>query len=347
MKSPRYDRSLVFPGCVELAARRLGGRALAASDDFFAPKENLLKPGPGIFIADKFTKRGKWMDGWESRRKRTPGHDWCLIQLGIPGTLRGVDIDTNHFLGNHPPHASLDGCSRIGSPSVKSLLSDSTAWVHLVPKSRLRPGSRNIFPIRHPHAASHRWTHLRLNIYPDGGVARLRVYGRGLLDLGRVRNKTIDLAAITNGGCVVLCNDMFFGPKDNLIMPGRAVNMGDGWETRRKRGPGHDWVIVRLGAIGRLRKIEIDTNHFKGNFPDMASLEGCLSVCELLSPAQARRVRWTPILPKTKLKGHTRHFFTRELLCANPFSHIRLRIYPDGGISRLRALGVVETKPRG
>ena len=216
--------------------------------------------------------------------------------------------------------------------SGRALSSADSRWVRILPKSRIRPGSQNIFRIRDRRP----WTHLRLNIYPDGGVARLRAYGVGRPDLTRRRGRLLDLASILNGGCVARCNDMFFGPKDNLIMPGRAKDMGDGWETRRKRGPGHDWVIVRLGAAGRIEGIEIDTNHFKGNYPDRASLEGALA-----GTRGSGRNRWSVVLPPTKLKAHTRHFFAKALRARGPFDHVRLRIYPDGGVSRLRVWGRV------
>lgn len=319
----------LFPGCVELAAARIGGKALLASDDFFAPKENLLNPGRGIFIPEKFTSRGKWMDGWESRRKRVAGHDWCILRLGIPGELHGVDIDTNHFLGNHPPHASLEGLSAAPSASGSTLA--RAAWTPLLKKSPLKRGSQNIFKL----GGKGRFTHVRLNIFPDGGVARLRIYGQGRPSL---KPGLIDLASILNGGCVTLCNDMFFGAKDNLTLPGRAKNMGDGWETKRKRGPGHDWVILRLARASRLKKIELDTNHFKGNFPDRASVQGTRIHGDILTPAQAKRAKWTTLIAPTKLRAHHRRYFT-QLLAKGPFTHLRLNIFPDGGISRLRAWG--------
>ena len=210
-----------FTKLTDLAAERLGGKALVCSDDFFAEKENLLKPGRGIFIADKYTDRGKWMDGWESRRKRTPGHDWCIIQLATSGKIHGVDIDTNHFLGNHPPHASIDVINVMTSP-FKEL--EKAAWTEILSKSPLQPGSQNFYEITDNNI----YTHLQLNIYPDGGVARLKVYGEVFKDWTMVdAGEIVNLAAATNGARSVLCNDMFFSHMDNLIMPGRGVNMGD------------------------------------------------------------------------------------------------------------------------
>ena len=325
-----------FTGQVDLAAEKVGGQTLAATDDFFAEKENLLKPGRGVFIADKYTDRGKWMDGWESRRKREPGYDWCIIKLGMPGVIKGVDIDTNHFLGNHPPYASIDAFSSEDNDVSEGEL-QGQEWQEILPKVALKQGSQNIFAI----VNDNRWTHIRLNIYPDGGVARLKVYGevRRLWHLTKP-TEIVDLAAIQNGGLVVAANDMFFGNKNNMIMPGRAANMGDGWETRRRRDPGHDWAIVQLGHAGLFKEIEIDTNHYKGNFPDTCWLEGCFSPGAQIDTLNHSQFTWAEILPRTKLRADYRHFFT-DFSAKGPWSHVRINIAPDGGISRLRILGSI------
>jgi allantoicase len=321
------------PGLVDLAAERVGGIALIANDEFFAEKENLLKPGRGVFIADKYTERGKWMDGWEYRRRRTPGNDWCAVRLGLRGSIRKIDIDTNHFLGNHPPFASLDALS-ISDEFPKDIAAvEKLSWISVLEKSPLNPGSQNLFELTNDQA----WTHVRLNIFPDGGVARLRVYGIVVPDWSKVKpDEIVDLAAIENGGVPLACSDMFFSSMQNLIMPGRAENMGDGWETRRRRSPGHDWIILKLGRAGSIKKIEVDTNHFKGNFPDRCSLDGCTATDSDLTNA-----RWTEILPQTKLEADKRHFFERELRKIDNCTHVRLNIYPDGGVSRLRVWGTI------
>jgi allantoicase len=324
-------------GLVDLAAARIGGRALLANDEFFAEKENLLQPGRGAFIPDKYTDHGKWMDGWETRRRRTPGHDWCVVQLGLRGIIKQVDIDTNHFLGNHPPFASLDGlCLTTPFPLGTGAVEDLD-WRPILPQSPLNPGAQNLFGI----TSDQPWTHVRLNIIPDGGVARLRVYGMVVPDWSKLKTgELVDLAAIENGGVPLACSDMFFSSMNNLIMPGRSENMGDGWETKRRRGPGHDWIILKLGLPGAFRKIEVDTNHFKGNYPDTCSLEGCTapgaSTDELTNP----QTRWMEILPKTNLQADTRHFFESELAPMSNCTHVRLNIYPDGGVSRLRLWGL-------
>jgi allantoicase len=333
------DNTPDFTALAELASARVGGRAILANDDFFAPKSNLVKVEPPIFIAGKFTARGKWMDGWESRRRRTPGHDWCVIALGMRGVVRGVDVDTSFFTGNFPSHCSIDALDSTRSVGPALAAREGPPWTPLLPKSPLSGNSHNYLSLA--GAPPTPWTHLRLNIFPDGGVARLRVYGNVAVDwAARSRRKAaIDLAAIGNGGLVLGASDMHFGAKDNMIMPGRATNMGDGWETRRRRGPGHDWAIVRLGAPGAITRVEIDTHHFKGNYPDSASIEGCLAPGAGLADLES--ASWVELLPQTKLEAHHRHFFSRELRPTGPLSHLRLNIFPDGGVSRLRVHGFV------
>jgi allantoicase len=332
--SATTEQAATFSGLVDLASERLGGKALLASDEFFAEKENLLKPGRGIFIPDKYTDRGKWMDGWESRRKRVAGHDWCIIKLGFAGIIKGVDIDTNHFLGNNPSYASID--ARVASDTINVEQFEQDSWTEILPKSPLRPGSQNLFNV----ANGNRWTHIRLNIFPDGGVARLRVFGEIVPDWSKVgKDDLIDLAFVGNGGSVVAASDMFFGNKENLIMPGRAANMGDGWETKRRRGPGHDWAILKLGKPGRIEKIEVDTNHFKGNYPDRCSIDALNAPNAVVDSLTWQEFQWTEILPQTKLQADKQHFFERELKPLPVCTHVRLNIFPDGGVSRLRVAG--------
>jgi allantoicase len=271
------------------------------------------------------------MDGWESRRKRVPGYDWCILKLGTAGVIHGVDIDTNHFLGNHPPYASIDAIN-LDKDIPTDKLPDA-AWVEILPKVGLKQGSQNIFPV----LDSRRWTHIRLNIYPDGGVARLKVFGTVQKDWQSINPKdALDLAAVENGGLVVAANDMFFGNKNNMIMPGRGENMGDGWETRRRRDVGHDWSVVKLAKPGLLQKIEVDTCHYKGNYPDSCWIDGCYAPGKEMDNLTAPTFEWTKILPQTKLQADHRHFFEKEILATGPWTHIRLSIHPDGGISRFR-----------
>ncbi|MBL0103337.1 MAG: allantoicase [Bacteroidetes bacterium] len=328
-----------FTKLTDLAAERLGGKALWCTDDFFAEKENLLKPGRGIFIADKYTDRGKWMDGWESRRKRTPGHDWCVIRLATEGQIHGVDIDTNFFLGNHPPHASIEAFNAIDENiSDNDILSEKIKWKEILPKSPLNPGSQNFYEIKDGGS----YTHIRLHIYPDGGVARLKVYGDVKRDWTQVKkDEVIDLAAAINGARSVLCNDMFFSHMDNLIMPGRGVNMGDGWETKRNRTPNNrDWVIVRLAHKGKVNRILVDTCHFKGNYPDSCLIEGCVLDVKDEALLNTDKIQWKTILAQSKLSADHEHYF-ETIENAGPFTHVRLTIFPDGGVSRMRLYGTI------
>lgn len=326
-----------FTELIDLASEKLGGAVLFANDDFFAPKENLLKASTPVFIEEKYTDRGKWMDGWESRRRRTPGFDWCIIRLGLPGIIRGVVVDTSYFRGNYPEHCSLEGTAFNGLPTVDELTDESVQWIPLLPQMPLAGDSQNPFPIHYEE----RITHLRFKIYPDGGVARLRVYGIVLPDWDRLTRSggAIDLAAVENGALVVSCSDMFFGHRHNLIMPGRAANMSDGWETKRRRGPGHDWAIIKLGRPGLIHSVEVDTSHFKGNFPESCSLEAYNAAGTSDADLTDLSVSWASLLPRAKLQAHTRHFFDQELLETGVASHLRFNIFPDGGVSRLRVYG--------
>lgn len=314
-----------FTQLIDLASSRVGGRALKTNDDFFAPMTNLVKPEAPVWIADKYTAKGKWMDGWESRRRRTPGYDWCELKLGLRGVIRGVNVQTTFFTGNYPSHASLDAKDGKG------------AWVEILPKTALNGNGDNLLPVRSDKA----WDHVRLNIFPDGGVARLRVYGEVTPDWSKVPKKAVvDLVAVENGGLPLLASDMHYSHPQNLIMPGRSKNMGDGWETKRRRGPGHDWTILKLGTAGTISKIEVDTNFFKGNYPDSCMLEGVHKPGATGTELADEFTTWTPILPQTKLSAHKRHFFSKEIAKHGPVTHVRLNMYPDGGISRLRLLGV-------
>ena len=324
-----------FAGFVDLASRAVGGEALLCSDDFFAGMERLLDPKPAHFDPTTYTDRGKEMDGWESRRKRVPGHDWCILRLGIPGRVRGVDVDTSFFLGNHPPFASLD--ATVAAPDATAEhLRDRAVWTRILDVAPLRRGSHNLQPVADPA----RWTHVRLNIYPDGGVARLRVYGDPMPVLPPGE---LDLAALVNGGRALACSDMFFSPMNNLLLPGRSAYMGGGWETRRSRPPGMDWIIVALCGPGRVDRITLDTGHFKGNFPDRAAVDG-LYWPGAPPDALPGHAGWREILAPVKLRADDKR--TWPVAAAGPLTHLRLRILPDGGVARMRVWGErVDTPP--
>jgi allantoicase len=319
----------------DLASERVGGSVVYANDEFFAPKERLLDPHPAVFDPDRYTDRGKWMDGWETRRRRVPGNDWCVVRLGIPGVIRGIVVDTAHFKGNHPESASVEACELEDEPRASNAGTwEAVHWEPIVAQSPLAPDAANELPVEDRR----RWTHVRLSIFPDGGVARLRVHGEPTPDWARLAGDgPVDLAAVEHGGRVLGASDEFFSAPQNLLMPGASTGMHDGWETRRRRGPGHDWVVIRLGRRGRIARVEIDTHHFKGNFPESASLETADSPAD-----QPPEDAWAEILPRAKLDADDTHVFAPPRIEPAWATHVRLRIYPDGGVSRLRVYGEVE-----
>jgi allantoicase len=318
-----------FHEWVRLEQPRLGTRVIFASDDFFAPKERLIAPADPIFVADKYDDHGKWMDGWESRRKRDEGHDFCVIRLGTPGVIHGFDIDTSHFTGNFPPAASIDACS-----SNSEVPGEDEAWYELLPRVDLAGDSHHFRPVNNDSVV----THLRLNIYPDGGVARLRVYGEVRCDTKKISpGDELDLAAFENGGRALCCSDEHFGSMHNLNIAEPGANMGDGWETARRRGQGNDWVVLALALPGTIEKVELDTAHFKGNFPDRAEIRAArISATENVG---SESERWSVLLPETKLEADKAHRFTDSLKSIGTVTHVRLNIFPDGGVSRLRLFG--------
>lgn len=326
-----------FTDLPDLAAERLGGAVLAANDDFFAPKENLIKRTAPEWREGEYTDRGKWMDGWETRRRRTPGNDWAIVQLGVPGIVRGVVIDTSYFTGNYPEEASIDAAAVDGFPSADHMMGDAVEWRPLLAKSPLTGNALNRFAVER---AERRVTHLRLNIFPDGGVARLRVHGIVVPDEEIFTAlREIDLAALRNGGLVVAASDMHYGNPQNMLLPGRSTHMGDGWETRRRRGPGNDWAIVRLARRGIVERIELDTDHFKGNAPGSCSIE-CCDMNNTQRIFDSEHAEWSELLTQTALEPDAQHHW--EGITQMPATHVRLNIYPDGGIARLRLFGRVE-----
>jgi allantoicase len=319
---------------VDLAQPRLGSEVIYATDDFFADKARLIAPTEPVFIPGKYDDNGKWMDGWESRRKRAPGHDWCVVRLGSPGVVAGFEIDTRHFTGNHPPAAMLDVAGGADAPPAN----DSAAWTPVTPRLELKGNDRIFVPI--DHATTVRC--VRLHIYPDGGVARLRVWGRVAKDWSQVgADDVVDLLAIGDGGRGIIANDEHFGRVENMTAPGRGVDMGDGWETRRRREPGHDWAVLELGAAGRIEEVVVDTAHFKGNYPDRCFLQASATATGSPEEIAAQAETWPVLLPETKLGPDHAHHFRDGLADLGPVRFVRLNIIPDGGVSRLRLMGRV------
>lgn len=314
---------------VNLAQPRLGSEVTYATDDFFADKARLIDPAEPRFIPDKYDDNGKWMDGWESRRKRTQGHDWCVIRLGVPGLVAGFEIDTRHFTGNYPPGAEIEVCRSDQTVPVDG-------WTKVTDRLALNGDDRVYVAIAHHEPV----THVRLNIFPDGGVARLRVWGRVAKDWSKVEaDAAIDLLAMENGGRGIIANDEHYGAIENLTAPGRGVNMGDGWETRRRREPGHDWAVLEMGAPGHVEEVVIDTAHFKGNYPDRCFLQAAADASGSPEEIAAASESWPLLLGEVKLEADKVHVFRDGLADLGAIRFVRLNIIPDGGISRLRLIG--------
>jgi allantoicase len=322
------DDAGTFGNLIDLANALLGGQVLACTDDFFAACENMLKDEPPTFDPNLYYDRGKVMDGWESRRKRGPGHDWAIVKLGVRGIVQATDINTQFFTGNNAPFATIEAADAPATATADWLI-DHANWRVIRGQVPLRPGSHNIFAAGDGLPC----THLRLSIFPDGGVARFRVYGEALPSL----TERVDLASALEGGKALACSDMYFGVMQHLTMPHKAPDMRGGWETKRRRGEGHDWVILELGSRGVLDEIVIDTNHFKGNFPDRCTLSG-IDWPDAQPFSLTRADAWKPMIVDAPLSADTAHSFT-DLLWHGPVTHVRLQIFPCGGVSRLRAFG--------
>lgn len=323
-----------FTRLPDLAVRSHGGSVVAANDESFAEREALIRPGRAQFQAHTFGAKGQIYDGWETRRRRESGHDWAVVRLGLPGVIRGIVIDTAWFKGNYPPHASVEACAAADGEPVEEL----TGWVEIVPKSALKGDSVHEFEV----TDERRFTHVRLNIFPDGGVARLRVHGEVVPDPRFLAGLTVDLAALENGALVTSCSNDFYSSPNNVIAPGLARNQAEGWETARRRDDGNDWLVVRLAGAGRIAVAELDTTNLVFNAPGWASLHGidARAVGEsdpgATAPPSDHDV-WFPILPRTPLQPDTRHRF--RLDGDREVTHVRLNIFPDGGMARFRLLG--------
>jgi len=317
-----------FRALPDLAGRALGGAVMASNDAFFAEAENLLLPHEPV-RHDEFGHKGKVYDGWETRRRRSPGQDWVVVRLGVPGIVRGVVVDTSFFTGNYPTAAALDGIGVEGHPTAAEL--STMDWERLLPVSGLDGDARNAFGVE----SSRRVTHVRLTIHPDGGVARLRVHGTPVADPRPLDAGPVDLAALENGAAVTGCSNEFYSTPARLISPGLARSMGEGWETARRRQPGHEWVAVRLAGAGVVTLAELDTSYFLGNAPESARLTGCPAGADPADPAD--EAAWVELLPRTRLLPDTRHRFV--LPAGSEVTEVRLDAYPDGGMARLRLWG--------
>lgn len=320
-----------FTDLTDLASRTLAGSVVCANDEFFAERENLIRPEAPTHSLEAFGHKGKVYDGWETRRRREDGHDWAIVRLGVAGVVHGLVVDTAFFKGNYPPYVSVEATSSEGYPSPAEL--EGANWVTLVEKTAAQGDTANAYEV----TSAGRWTHVRLSIYPDGGVARFRVHGTAIPD-PRFLGGTIDLAAAENGGRLVETSDAFYSSPANLILPGRARSMGEGWENARRRGEGNDFAVFAFAAKGRPRDIEVDTSYFLGNAPGWVRLSAADETAGSIDDDTA----WWEVLRRTRVQPDTRHRFLVDQ--RTPATHLRLDVYPDGGLTRLRCNGEIETQ---
>ena len=323
------EKIIFTNGLIDLAQPRLGTKVIYKTDDFFASANRIISPTEPVFKVGVFDKHGKWMDGWESRRKRTAGHDFIIIKLGKPGTIKKVDVDTSHFNGNQPAMISIEGANS-NSNKINQL-----KWQPLLSKKKTKANSHHYFTVN----SNKVFTHIKFNIFPDGGVARLRLYG-SIAKSNKLKNKKINLASLLDGSSVIACNNEHFGKAENILAPGKAKNMGDGWETRRRRGKGFDWLILNSLDGKEIDKIEISTHHFKGNFPSHCSLQAAY----LPNSKNSKQIvkssnKWKYLLKDAKLSANKVHVFKNNLMKKDKINFIKINIFPDGGISRFRIYG--------
>ena len=325
-------KKIKFKNTVNLAETKFGSEIIYKTNEFFGAANRILSSSKPIFKEGVYDKHGKWMDGWETRRKRKEGHDFLIIKLGRPGKIFNVDIDTSYFSGNQPSQASLEACLSKTNPTK------NTIWKTILDKKKLGPDRNNNFKINNRST----FNFIKLNIFPDGGVARLRL--NGIVDLEKINlsGKNVNLSSILNGSTIVGCNNEHFGKAENVLSPGVGVNMGDGWETRRSRGKNVDWIIIKFGKPGIINKLEIDTHHFKGNYPESLTVQSALITNNINSnKILINSKNWKIFLEKMKLKPHKKHIFKSNINKKNKVNFLKINIFPDGGISRIRAFGKV------
>ncbi len=331
----QMNKNTIESNLVNLASPKLGSKGYKANDEFFAPLQRMLSDNDPVFIEGKYDNHGKWMDGWETRRRRGPGFDWSIIKLGCPGIIKKVDFDTSFFTGNFPPESSLEGCFSSSPPSC-----DDNKWETIIHKTKINGNQQNLFKSKNNKVFN--W--IKLNIFPDGGIARLRLWGDVYVDWSNYqRNKKTELSLLNNGGKIILFNNAHYGDVTSLISKGIGKNMGDGWETRRRRTPGNDWIIIKLCNKSIINEIHVDTSFFKGNFPHQCSVDGFFTNKKNINFSKDKMIKWLPLVSKQKLKADSIHTFkTKNINSHKQISHVRLNIFPDGGVSRFRVFGLIK-----
>ncbi len=324
-----------FKGLIDLAQPRLGSKVIFKTDEFFGLAKRLISPNKPIWKEGVYDKHGKWMDGWETRRRRDKRNDYLIIKLGKPGTIKNIDIDTSFFNGNQPEYISLEGSNSTVIKTNKKII-----WKKIVNKSKIFPNKNNQFK----STTNLTFKYIKLNIFPDGGIARLRLFGNIKIDNKKIpNNKIIELSSILNGASIIATNNEHFGKAENILAPGNSLNMGDGWETRRRRGNGYDWVIFKFGIPGIIKTIKVETKHFKGNYPDHCTFQ----TAYLTNPKKfnlGKSKRWQYLTKKIKLHPNKAHKIKKDIIYKEISNYIRLNIFPDGGISRIKIFGIKKDK---
>lgn len=321
---------------INVASCELGSKIIFTTDEFFAKAEKMLAESEAVF-KDEYDENGHWMDGWETRRRRDGGNDFCIIKLGNISKISSFLVDTSHFRGNYPLAVSIKGCNEkeIDDESfIKQI--DSFKWLELLEQSDLEGDKKQNFSSKNFSEI----THLKVDIYPDGGIARFKAFGEICFDEKLYEKENINVVSMKNGARAVYTNNEFFGPLKNILKDEESLNMGDGWETRRRREPGFDWGIIQLAKPVIIDNIMVDTNFFKGNFADSFSI--CSAYLENTTDNSVitQSMFWEELISKQKLEMHKKHSFDNSfLLHKKPVTHIRVNIFPDGGISRLKLFG--------
>jgi len=323
---------------IDMADMRRGAQVVACSDEFFGPCERMLAAAPAVFYPERFDDHGKWMDGWETRRRRNGGYDWAIVKLAGTASLHAACFDTSFFTGNYPPAASLEAChSPDATPDAAS------AWHTLIGATALSGDEQRFVAITDDRP----WTHVRVNIFPDGGLARLRLYGQAHCDWsGRDPQRAYNLLAEMDGARFIACSDSHYGTPANLLRADRAATMGDGWETRRRREPGHDWCILQLACPGRLSRLAVQTTHFKGNYPDRLSIQAAAVGVGTPRSIVNQSMFWETLLPEQPLQADADHRFDVQLQDLGVITHLRVNMHPDGGLARMQAWGTLGGMPR-
>ncbi|ODV80468.1 allantoinase [Suhomyces tanzawaensis NRRL Y-17324] len=330
-----FNAQIVY-NYTDVIGEKVGGKVLLFSDEWFAAADNLIKPKAAIRDATRFTHAGAWYDGWETRRHNTAEADYVIFKLGVSSArLIGTEVDTAFFNGNHAPHISVEAIQKLDGDDLSSV--QESEWESVIPKTECGPSQRHFFT--RETLTEKNYTHARLRMYPDGGIARFRLYGAVIPIQPQAKDTVLDLASVNNGGVAIKVSDQHFGSADNLLLPGRGHDMSDGWETTRSRTPGHvDWVVIRLGASTNIKQVVVDTAHFRGNFPQKVNVKAISVTDETQIPSHDSSA-WEVLVGDSKTGPDQEHTF--DVDNSKAFSHVLLTMIPDGGIKRVRVLGTI------